>query len=275
MEKKLRRSPRFVNLPGGVRFVTAKQPGVPGLGLKYIGKDVLKAVVKKETLYTPKKFRRLMEWRGRVSRSEEETLDHLVNKGDVVRLAEDTILLQEVWTQLAAWVRGRKDCSLRRRTVEHPEQLKDLHLTSSSASDTGELHREEHGLGTAQISPPRVTREPPGAVRRGVGARARAPTVAAAVTVRDAASASSTNCFCFTQSGGGAALAGLLALTTFADSRRDGVDCHSTAILEAGASSTSFCAAQGDSGTPARCVERVSPRERGRGNRGFASGRGC
>ena len=50
MEKKLRRSPRFVNLPGGVRFVTAKQPGVPGLGLKYIGKDVLKAVVRKETL---------------------------------------------------------------------------------------------------------------------------------------------------------------------------------------------------------------------------------
>ena len=39
--------------------------------MKYIGKDVLKAVVRKETLCTPKKYRRLMEWRGRVSGSEE------------------------------------------------------------------------------------------------------------------------------------------------------------------------------------------------------------
>ncbi|XRB23464.1 RING-type E3 ubiquitin transferase [Pseudoscourfieldia marina] len=106
-----------------------KQPGVPGLGLKYIGKDVLKAVVRKETLCTPKKYRRLMEWRGRVSGSEEEILDHLVNKGDVVRLAEDTILLPErCGPQLAAWGTGAgRNCKLKASNRgAYLEQMKDL-----------------------------------------------------------------------------------------------------------------------------------------------------
>jgi len=164
MEKKLRRSPRFVNLPGGVRFVTAKQPGVPGLGLKYIGKDVLKAVVGKETLCTPKRYRRLMEWRGTVSRSEEEILDHLVNKGDVVRLAEDTILLPErCGPQLAAWGTGAgRNCKLKAsKRGAYLEQMKDLQPDQFLCLGYGaNFTAKNTGWEPAQISPPRVTREP-------------------------------------------------------------------------------------------------------------------
>ena len=164
MEKKLRRSPRFVNLPGGVRFVTAKQPGVPGLGLKYIGKDVLKAVVGKETLCTPKRYRRLMEWRGTVSGSEEEILDHLVNKGDVVRLAEDTILLPErCGPQLAAWGTGAgRNCKLKAsKRGAYLEQMKDLQPDQFLCLGYGaNFTAKNTGWEPAQISPPRVTREP-------------------------------------------------------------------------------------------------------------------
>ncbi|XRB10148.1 hypothetical protein NFJ02_45g113120 [Pycnococcus provasolii] len=241
MEKKLRRSPRFVNLPGGVRFVTAKQPGVPGLGLKYIGKDVLKAVVRKETLWSPKKYRRLMEWRGMVSRSEEETLDHLVNKGDVVRLAEDTILLPErCGPQLAAWGTGAgRNCKLKASNRgAYLEQMKDLQPDQFLCLGYGaNFTAKNTGWEPAQISPPR-----PELFEEESEHEHAHQTVAAAVTVlRNAASASSTNCFCIARSQAAvAALAEcMLALATFADQpRRDGdTTAIPPAILEAGEAS--------------------------------------
>ena len=90
--------------------------------------------------------------------------DTLVNKGDVVRLAEDTILLPErCGPQLAAWGTGAgRNCKLKASNRgAYLEQMKDLQPDQFLCLGYGaNFTAKNTGWEPAQISPPRVTREP-------------------------------------------------------------------------------------------------------------------
>ena len=59
---------------------TARQEGVKGVGLKYVGTRKIVAVVRRPTKFslTTKYRRRLMEWKGKVSGDSHEVLEHLL-----------------------------------------------------------------------------------------------------------------------------------------------------------------------------------------------------
>ena len=71
-------TPRFYNGPNGERWVTARQEGVKGVGLKYVGTRKIVAVVRRPTKFSlTTKYRRLMEWMGKVSGDSHQVLEHL------------------------------------------------------------------------------------------------------------------------------------------------------------------------------------------------------
>lgn len=144
------KTPRFYNGPNGERWVTARQEGVKGVGLKYVGTRKLSAVVRRPTKFSLTTiYRRLMEWKGKVSGDSHEVLEHLLTKGDVIRLTENKFCLPARFgPQLAAWGTGEnRNCRIRAshhgayleliKDIEHGDFLCTGYGSNFTAKTTG------------------------------------------------------------------------------------------------------------------------------------------